>query len=68
MEWTIKDPLVNEFLWDDVLGPFRLYNSFELWLEETRLNKILHLRLESFPPAYDLNRLALIFANNPVRF
>lgn len=43
-----------------------LYNSFQLWLEETRLNKILHLRPESFPPAYDLNRLALIFANNNV--
>lgn len=44
----------------------RLYESFELWLEETRLNKVLHLRLESFPLAYDLNRLALIFANNTV--
>lgn len=47
-------------------GRSRLYGSFELWLEETRLNKILHLRIESFPPAYDLNRLALIFANNSV--
>lgn len=43
-----------------------MYNSFELWLEETRLNKILHLRPESFPPAYDLNRLAQIFAGSNV--
>lgn len=45
---------------------FRLYNSYVLWLEETRFNKVLKLQYEDFPPQYDLNRLAVIFANNEV--
>lgn len=44
----------------------RLYNSFTLWLEEARLNKILNLQQENLPPQYDLNRLAVVFANNEV--
>lgn len=42
----------------------RLFRSFTLWLEETRLNKMRSLQQVEFPPQYDANRLALIFARN----
>lgn len=54
---------------DDVRTQFlssccRLFRSFTLWLEETRLNKMRSLQHVEFPPQYDANRLALIFARN----
>lgn len=44
----------------------RLFHSFELWLEETRLNQFAQIRHDDFPMQYDLHRLSLIFANNNV--
>lgn len=46
----------------------RLFHSFELWLEETRLNQFAQLRHDDFPMQYDLHRLSLIFTNNNVSF
>lgn len=47
---------------------FRLYNSYELWLEETKLNKINQLRVDSLPAPYDLHHLAMIFSNDTVNY
>lgn len=44
----------------------RLFHSFELWLEETRLNQYSHIASGELPHQYDLNRLTLIFANSTV--
>lgn len=44
----------------------RLYHSFQLWLEETRLNQMAQIRHDDFPMQYDLHRLSYIFADNYV--
>lgn len=44
----------------------RIYTTFGIWLEETRLNKVAQIRIESFPPSYDLYHLSMIFSNNTV--
>lgn len=44
----------------------RLFHSFELWLEETRLNQFVQIRCDDFPMQYDSHRLSVIFANNNV--
>lgn len=40
----------------------RLFASFGLWLEETRLNQSNSSQYSEYPPQYDANRLASIFA------
>lgn len=42
-------------------GLSHLYRSFGLWLEETRLNKMIHFQNSELPPQYDCQRLAVIF-------
>lgn len=51
---------------DDALASFygvccRLFGSFALWLEETRLNQANAAQYTEFPPQYDANRLLTIF-------
>lgn len=45
---------------------FRLFRSYGLWLEETRLNKMKNMQHIEFPPQYDSNRLTLIMSGNEV--
>lgn len=46
-------------------GCMKLFRSYSLWLEENRFNTIASIELQSdFPPQYNLQKLALIFARN----
>lgn len=56
---------------DNALASFnglccRIFGTFGLWLEEMRLNQATSLQYTEFPPQYDANRLANIFAGNYV--
>lgn len=56
---------------DDAMSSFysgcsRLFVSYGLWLEETKLNESSSMRFAEFPPQYDANRLMTIFAGNYV--
>lgn len=45
---------------------YRLFNTFGLWLEETRLNLANYSLYTEFPPQYDANRLKTIYSGNNV--
>lgn len=56
---------------DNALASFyglcsRLFGTFGLWLEETRLNQANCSQYIEFPPQYDANRLANLYAGNTV--